>query len=182
MTAPFQSAAPRESARWRPATTDLLTKTREQREEEERARLIAAQEAKPVRQRAFEKTAMSLTVQLLILGACFLAGVVTRTLFGRDVGPLLFWANQCFVVALFLGFPEDSGATSVSVDALRVKLESLSGFDKATLASQLVPWVYCFFVARSFSSYGALVVALVGQTMAKLGVMVAGNAVVNTVL
>ena len=176
MTAPFQQ---RETARWRPITTDMLTKSPEEREHEEYVRELKMQEAKPIRQRIFEKTAVSLTIQLLVLLACSLVGTATSAVLRWDLGTLAFWGNQGFIVWLFLGGAED-------VRPLAERVQSLPPFGQATLAAQGVALAYTVLVGGYWNplsaEYATLVKALMVQVAAKLAVMLANSQVVDTVL
>jgi len=181
MRAPF---AVKEPARWRPATTDRLAKPPEQLQHEEYERLLREQERKPLQQRALEKTAMSLTVQLLILAACYLLGVVTAAVLRWDLGPLAFWCNQGFIAFLFLSAVAPP-APGDNPPPLQDRAAQLPTFEKATLAAQAAALVYVVWSGAwnpLRAEYGALVKALLVQVSAKLGVMLSFGRVVETAL
>lgn len=163
----------KEGARWRQANV----KNKSLSEEE---MLRKEQELKTLNQKILEKIAAALTLGVMSVMFSMMFGLALKLLkiTTHDMGVLCFVLNQAYLIYMFVNNAnvarEESKSTTSSkakkkndlsfAEQMQHKLTSLSAFQKATLACQLIPILVLFATPRRDYS-GAVKVILFQVTL-----------------
>jgi len=128
-------------------------------------------EAKSISQRSFEKSAVSLSINLFIVVFAYMVGSIFHALVGVDIGILIFWLNHLNVLLLFA---VDKNAAGVR------RFDDPSEFDKLTAGAQVLPLVWL--LVTSPRSYWGFVKCIFMQVVLKVVAMTAKSQVVTMLL
>jgi hypothetical protein len=161
LSAPFQKS-PKEAPRWRPYTYQAQVSAAEggkPDDSEQSERLSAEESIKPLNQKIFEKTAVSLALGLFVILMAFVGGSIARILVRKDLGIFGLWINQLVIVLIFLNDkrPEmPSGGT---------RMENLTAFEIGTLICQGLPILYVLLFGHAYTYYGMSIMIILQATM-----------------
>ena len=174
LSAPFQKSQ-KEAPRWRPYTFEAQNaKTTEAAGGGEGEGLSVEESLKPLNQKIFEKTAVSLALGLFVILVSFLFGSMARIVIRRDLGLLALWINQVVLILVFM-FDKRSGESQPGEGK---RMDNFTQFEKMTLVCQLIPIVYIWISGNATSYYGMLVMIIL-QAGLKFVLMYAFGSVVE---
>jgi len=132
-------------------------------------RLSAEESVKPLQQKIFEKTAVSLALGLFVVLVAFLLGSIARVIIRRDLGILGLWINQLVLIAIFVNDKRPEGGK---------RMDKFTPFEVGTLICQVLPMMYTLVLGDPSSYYG-LIVMIIIQSVLKFGLMHALGEVVE---
>jgi len=164
-----------ESARWRRKTSELMLQGAASADGGAGGSGGAGEddkdEAKSISQRTFEKSAVSLSINLFIVVFAYMVGTIFHALVGMDAGILIFWLNHLNVLLLFA---VDKNAAGVR------RFDDPSEFDKLTAGAQILPLVWL--LVTTPRSYWGFVKCIFMQVILKVVAMTAKSQVVTMLL